>query len=354
MILRFEESGDPLLQVEVTRALVNKGLTYDRLGDSQAAVAAYDTVILRFEESGDPLLQVEVARTLINKGVTYNGLGDLQAAVAAYDTVIQRFEESGDPLLQVEVARALVNKGITHNQLGDSRAAVAAYDTVTQRFEKSDDPLLQVEVARALVNKGVIYVRLGDLQAAVVAYDTVIQRFGSSHVSELQTRAAPALFNKGATQAQLGRLQEALHTWDELQRKFHALQSDDGIAFGWLAMCMKSVTLLVQGNHSAAMEEFRSVYAGFVPNNEAMKWHMVRNAMDLAAYGASTHHLATILSSDEEKAATLAPLVVALRRRAGEDVRAPAEVLEVAEDIIQRIEERKRDLGATPPDTPDR
>ena len=354
VIRRFEESDAPPLQGEVARALVNKGITYNQLGDSRAAVAAYDTVIRRFEESDAPPLQGEVARALVSKGVTYHRLGDSQAAVAAYDRVIQRFEESDDPLLQGEVARALVNKGITYNQLGDLQAAVAAYDTVIQRFEKSDDPLLQVEVARALVNKGVIYVRLGDLQAAVVAYDTVIQRFGSSHVPELQTRAAPALFNKGATQAQLGRLQEALHTWNELQRKFHALQSDDGIAFGWQAMCMKSVTLLVQGNHSAAMEEFRSVYAGFVPNNEAMKWHMVRNAMDLAAYGASTHHLATILSSDEEKAAPLAPLVVALRRQAGEDVRAPAEVLEVAEDIIQRIEERKRDLDATPLDTPNR
>ena len=354
VIRRFEESDVPLLQAEVARALFNKGVTYDRLDDSQAAVAAYDTVIRRFEESDVPLLQVEVARALINKGVTYNQLGDLQAAVAAYDTVIRRFEESSDPLLQVEVARTLVNRGVIYNRLGDSQTAVATYDTVIRRFEKSNVPALQGRVARALINKGATYNQLGNLQAAVTAYDMVIRRFGSSHVSELQTQAAHALFSKGAMQAQLGRLQEALHTWDELQRKFHALQNDDGIAFGWLAMRMKSVVSLVQGNHSAAMEEFRSVYAGFVPNNEAMKLHIVGSAMDLAAFGTSTPHLAAILSSDEEKASPLAPLIVALRRQAGEDVRAPAEVLEVAEDIIQRIEERKRDLGATPPDTPDR
>ena len=351
-IQRFEESDDPLLQVNVARALFNKGVTYDQRGDAQAAVAAYDTVIQRFEESGDPLLQVEVARALVNKGVKYNQRGDAQAAVAAYDIVIQRFEESDAPLLRVEVARALVNKGMTYDQRGNAQAAVAAYDTVIRRFEKSDDSLLQVNVARALFNKGTTYNQLGDLQAAVAAYDTVIQRFGSSHVSELQTLAAHALFNKWITQVQLGRLQEALHTSDELQRKFHALQNEAGIAFGWLAMRMKSVVLLAQGNHSAAMEEFRSVYAGFVSGNEVGMGMMVEDVTSLIALGASERELIEIVSSDEEKAAPLAPLVVALRRRAGEDVRAPAEVLEVAEDIIQRIEEKKRTFSAPPSDTP--
>ena len=321
--------------------------------DFKKIITVYDEIIRRFEEIDEQLLfSPLVAWALVNKGLTYDRLGDSQAAVAAYDTVIQRFEKSDAPPLQVEVARALFNKGVTYDRLGDSQAAVAAYDTVIRRFEESDVPLLQVEVTRALFNKGVTYNGLGDLQAAVTAYDMVIQRFGSSHVSELQTLAAHALFNKGATQVRLGSLQEALHTWDELQRKFHALQNDAGIAFGWLAMRMKSLALLVQGNHSAAMEEFRSVYAGFVSGNEAGMGMMVEDVTSLITLGASERELIQIISSDEEKAATLAPLVVALRRRAGEDVRAPVEVLEVAEDIIKRIEKRKRDLVTTLPDAP--
>ena len=348
------ESADssPLLDSFVADTLGFKAEAHSKLGETDKQIAVYDEIVRRFEESDVPLLQIEVARALINKGVTYNGLGDLQAAVAAYDTVIRRFEESDAPQLQGPVAGALINKGMTYDRLGDSQAAVAAYDTVIRRFEESDVPLLQVEVTRALFNKGVTYNGLGDLQAAATAYDMVIRRFGSSHVSELQTLAAPALFNKGVTQVQLGRLQEALHTWDELQRKFHALQNDDGIAFGWLAMRMKSVALLVQGNHSAAMEEFRSVYAGFVSGNEAGMGMMVEDVTSLITLGASERELIQIISSDEEKAATLAPLVVALRRRAGEDVRAPMEVLEVAEDIVQGIEKRKRNLVTTPPDAP--
>ena len=45
-----------------------------------------------------------------------------------------------------------------------------------------------------------------------------------------------------------------------------------------------------------------------------------------------------ILSSNKEKADSIAPLVVALRQRSGEVIRAPGEVLEVAADILKQIE----------------
>ena len=53
----------------------------------------------------------------------------------------------------------------------------------------------------------------------------------------------------------------------------------------------------------------------------------------------STGRWAKVLAADAAKAAGLAPLHVALRQRAGEVVRAPPEVLEVAADICKRIEE---------------
>ena len=59
---------------------------------------------------------------------------------------------------------------------------------------------------------------------------------------------------------------------------------------------------------------------------------------DWVAAGASERDLVEILSSDSEKAGALQPLVVALRQRTGEAVRAPGEVLEVAADIREQIQ----------------
>ena len=45
-----------------------------------------------------------------------------------------------------------------------------------------------------------------------------------------------------------------------------------------------------------------------------------------------------ILCNDETKSGALTPLIIALRQRMGVEVRAPTEMLEVAEDIRKQIE----------------
>ena len=86
------------------------------------------------------------------------------------------------------------------------------------------------------------------------------------------------------------------------------------------------------------MDVFRSAYTMFVPGNKTMMREMLRLVPDLIAAGVAERDLVEILSSDRAKSDTLLPLVVALRQRVGEAVRAPAEVLEVAADIHERIE----------------
>ena len=89
------------------------------------------------------------------------------------------------------------------------------------------------------------------------------------------------------------------------------------------------------------MDAFRSVYAAFDPDNDEMKQAMLKRVPEIVVAGASARDLADILASDPEKGAPLEPLVVALRQMAGETVRAPAEVLEVAADVRGTIEEKR-------------
>ena len=88
------------------------------------------------------------------------------------------------------------------------------------------------------------------------------------------------------------------------------------------------------------MEAFCSAYAAFPLNNEVTMREMQEIVPDLIANGASERDLIEILSSDKEKLDALVPLIVALLQRAGEVVRAPVEVLEVAKDINKDIERR--------------
>ena len=338
VIKRFGESDLPECQEAVARALINKGVARRRLGDSAAAIETYDEVIERFGGSDVPEFQVAVAKALVDKEVAQGQLGDSAAALTTCGEVIERFGMSDAPELQMEVAKALINKGVAQGQLGESSAAIAAYDEVIERFGRNDVPELQVAVARALSYKGVAQGQLGESVAAIATYDEVIERFGESDVPELQVAVARALSYKGIRQTEIGRAEEALHTCEKLEQQLGILPDDERLVFEWRAMSVRTKALLIQEEHRAAMDTFRSAYAVFVPGNETMMREMLRLVPDLIAVGATEHGLVEVLSSDKAKSDALLPLVIALRQRIGEEVRAPAEVLEVTGDIRARIE----------------
>ena len=232
--------------------------------------------------------------------------------------------------------------------VGTWRAEASQSPPIREGLERAlaaSDTTGQLEIAEALVNKGVMHHERGEAEAALAAYDDLVARFGASNVAELQVQVAKALLNKGAQQIEIGRAEEALRTSDELDRRFAAVTDDEPSALAflrWQTKWMRTHALLVRDEHPAALSVFRSVCAMFVVGNEAMLREMLARVPILIAAGAPERDLVEILSADSQTADALAPLVVALRRLAGEPVRAPAEVLEVAADICKDIEEAKR------------
>ena len=106
----------------------------------------------------------------------------------------------------------------------------------------------------------------------------------------------------------------------------------------WQAASVKTRALNGQGDRHAAMTSFRTVYAGFAPADEMKIGQITALLIDLAATREQRRDLLDVLSTDDEKSAALAPFVIALRMALGEPVRAPAELMEVAQDIITEIE----------------
>ena len=347
VIERFGDSDAPELQKQVAKALLNKGVARAQLGEAGAAIALYDKVIERFGDSDAPELQKQVAKALLNKGVARAQLGEAGAAIALYDKVIERFGDSDAPELQKQVARALFSKGVAREQLGDAEAAIDVFDEVVERFGDNDAPELQEQVAKALYNKSVAREQLGDAEAAIAVCDEVVERFGDSDAPELQVVVAMALVNKGKVEIDLHHMKDALNTSEELERKYGALTDDNAITFERRAEWIKMKVSLAQGKRSDSMETFRTIYAAFVLGNRTMMHHILDHVLALIAIGASERDLIDILSSDRRKSDFLEPLIVALRQRIGETVRAPIEVLEVAQDVRQRIEEVERARGTT-------
>lgn len=83
--------------------------------------------------------------------------------------------------------------------------------------------------------------------------------------------------------------------------------------------------------------------AGFgcamMSSNARLQSDRLGSVVCIITTGASESDVLDILLSDEKKADVLSPLVVALQKRTGLDVRAAAEVNEVAEDILRSIDD---------------
>ena len=147
---------------------------------------------------------------------------------------------------------------------------------------------------------------------------------------------ATAMVNKGFIQIVRNHESDALRTCEVL-RGYGSLTDPNDVPFGWWAAWLRTKALLRLERQEDAMEAFRSAYAHFRTAGVTMS-KLLKLSLELISAGVPERDLLTVIASDPDKAASLAPLVVAFRIRTGEEVRAPAQVMEVAEDILKQVD----------------
>ena len=293
-----EESESAHMILTNAWELFDKALIYSNRGEYTAALDIYDELVERYGESDIPEVQEAVATALFNKGVGLSRQGEHEAEIEVYEELIERYGESEIPEVQEAVIKAMVNKGVELSRQGAPEAALQVYEALVERYGESDIPEVQEAVAKAMVNRGVELSRQGEHDAALQVYEALVERYRDSDVREVQEQVAKGLFNKART-------------------------------------------LIEQRDYCAAMNSFRAAYTGFTLTDDVMLRQIQTVAIGLATTKAQQRDVIDILLMDDDKSAKLRPLVVALRKELGEQVRAPAEVMEVAEDIIKEIERRR-------------
>ncbi|MEE4377526.1 MAG: ATP-binding protein [Candidatus Competibacteraceae bacterium] len=195
-----------------------------------------------------------------------------------------------------------------------------------------------VNYAHALTWKGTAQLLLDKPAAAIATFREVVMRFGASEDQEAREQVANALVLLGTVLIAIGEPNVAISTAEIIERDFGSSISGDSILFKWFLPWIKTKALVAKKKFPDAMHAFESLYAVFDPSDPDMMQLIQTLVISLIGSGVSSKALLEILNSDEQKCATITPLVVALRQEAGESVRAPAEVLEVATDIRKRMQ----------------
>ena len=340
VVVRFGTSGLPSIQEMVAGALINKGELQRVRGEYATEAKTYDEVIERFGASAVPNLRVLVAQATFNKGFSQAQRREHTAATASYDQLLERFSVCEVPYVRELVAQALFNKAHIHGERGEHEAEAAIYDLVVERFGDSDALELRKVCAGALINKGVAQTQRARHVAAIVSFNEVVERLRDSNCPDLRALVAQAMFLRSLTHFEIGKEACALRTCDELETVFGSLLDNKGLTFKWNARWLRMITLIYSGNRKCMIDVFSSLYAAFVPGSDVMTSNMIDCVGILVSGGGFDIQIVDTLSSDPKKSAALAPLIVALRQRAGEDVRAPMEVLEVAADVRKQIDGR--------------
>ena len=327
--------------LRVATELFLEALNKEQSGELTAAKAIFDDLIARFSASNDATLQWMITYALFMKGITLcDERGNSAAALIVFEDVLTRLNSCENENLKM-VAQALVMKASIHQEIGQYAESKSAYGRALAIYAANYSHEPHDMEALALFSKGVVCRRLGETREAIHCFETLVDRFSTNDDATIQLVIAHALFFKSIEQFKARQAVDAMHTSNELEAGFGVLKDADGIPFGWHAGWMRAKALVLQGCATAAMDLLRLLVAGPASENGAMRQQELNNLLELIAHGAPLGDMIQVLSCEPRTAATLYPLVLALRQLAGEEVRAPAEVMEVATDLrrfMKRLE----------------
>ena len=349
---RSQETREPPTDSYTAWTRYLKAFAHEHLGNARAVLALSDPA-LGLADSRDEMVRLWTALTLAMRGGAQHSLGDHVAAIGTCDDFMRRFGSWHHGRFEAVIAETLVTRGCCKAHLGDVPGAIRDYDDVVGRFDATRHPETRAKIVAALMSKALACRRLGDREEEIRSYDAVIDSLQSSDVLDLRRDAAVALSWKCLAQADIGLADEALASCRRLERVARSWPSAEedpwaGSRVEWLKWRVegaRSLAQAVQEDHRAALGSFQAAYAVYLPDDEVTMREMLDLVAGLVARGAAPRDLLAILSADTAKSTGLHPLIVALHQRAGDRVRAPREIEEVAVDIrgwFREAEERIR------------
>ena len=310
-----------------------KGLAEGRLGNWDEAIDAYDA-IASLGGNNAPASRVLACMALACKAATQLTADRAADALETCSQINERYGGDGLEAVRVWVARALVSSGLAWAQAGENDEAFAAWDQVVARYG-NDGPRFHHPIASALAAKSVHLVRIGDAASALATFADLAVRYRDSDDSSVRRIMAIAFVNRAELQARTNRPDDALATIHDLVERFSKLLNPFNLQ--WIEWT-RARALLARGDRELALAMLQSTYdkLTFDGNTPGLLLHHVP---ELIGGGLMETDLLRILTSDPQKSAMMDPIVATLRRRIGESVRIPAEVLEVARDLAVHLDE---------------
>ena len=401
LVALYKGRTEPQIVEQVAMAMINKGMSLGALNRSAEEIQVYDELVALYKERPEPQIAEKVAMAMFNKGVSLGALNRSAEEIQVYDELVALYRERPEPQIVEQVATAMVNKGYRLGALNRSAEAIQVYDELVALYKERPEPQIAEKVAMAMVNKGISLYALNRSAEAIPVYDELVALYKGRTEPQIVEKVARALVNKGKILIGLDRPAEAeavfieaieinpAYTKTHIQlinlllnipgREDEALMKASEVisANPENASLLNSVAwdfyehgslsglekaqewaqsaVLIKPESSAYQHTLACILAAcgskeaLVPAKKYIQDDtFVEQSIDdaiqlfvvLAAAGYTKEALDILVNSPAAK--HLEPLVAGLRLFIGEKLTTAVEILEVAKDVVKRIEERMR------------
>ncbi len=318
--------------------LFNRALEIAKRGHESDAIPLWDEAIRLLETSNGAKNLENLATALNNKGTTLEILNRTDEAFATWDEVVRRFGPSKVPKYISAVVTALTKKAMVRRERGQPKEALAVCDEVLHRLNQGRAKELSLQNAEVLYFKGFVLRELGRQEEALTTWDDVLRHFGTSNHPVLQEVAKKARLKIAELHLVMGRGDASVATVDRLFEP----ESPKSSEINCRGRLTRARSHLLGSNKAACIPDVEAALSilsglGFLPKE-------VLDDLCWLAVELGPAQLRELIVASPASGLLL-PLTTALGRQLGIKERVAREVEEVAKDIQQDLEERRKRRG---------
>jgi tetratricopeptide (TPR) repeat protein len=316
----------------IAAALNNKSEILKRQGKQTEGMRAKCEAMRRITETGQEIAKLDAAIDSATQIVSLTKEKRYAEAATLCDDMVGRFSDMRDTNFLRVVIVAINSKAMGLRMEKRHAEAIQCYDKILKMIRGRRDSPFIARAASALVEKGAALVSLGKPEEAMTCYERVIRRFHDRSDPEVKAEIALAFAGKGII---LGNHRKCVMAREAFEKAV-ALDPDNYHAALMLARCLEG-----QGRANGALTLIRTHFAKL----DQVKEYLGETAglvVRLAAKGYAQDIINMLRESPSIE--LFEPLLVGLRLYLGEEVIAAAEIMEVAKDVVKRIETRRAEL----------
>ncbi len=330
LIATYNGRFEAIFDQPIVMAMFSKGYILAGMNRPEEAITAYEEVIALYKNRSEERIVKWIVMSMLHKAVMLAELNRRDDAVLVYEKLIAMNKEHTEVSVAEQVIKGMIYKGVTLGELDRREEEIQTYEELIAVYKERTEVEISEHVVSALFNKGIVLGSLHREEEAIQTFEKIIATYNARTEGQIVVKVSNALLNKGIIYGKLERYHEAESAFMEAI----ALNSQRSRAqFVLLKLLIK-----MQERQKDALELAKQYVGNSVLVENTVEGAIVQ-FVELAALGYAEESLRILVGSPAER--YLEPLVAALRLYTGEEVKSAMNILEVARDVVKKIEERQ-------------